>query len=323
MAYKHITVNLLQKRNFDNQRDFQSPEEDYNILKSLKVEDFNLQGLSEKVGFSNLVDLVMKYGYLKRVDNGRLRYNDLHSSFEHKGVTHFEANVSKKLDFSNVSLSNEQPVFFLSTWLKANLSLNKEYIDEVFYNDLLKPLQEVISMEEKDYNKLPELLYADFTDIKEVLWNLINLHSNLDFSPEVRDIFNNLVYNDMLPYIHKNGLDSFLLNISPTYFIESDTFSYENIYTRAVMASIVRSLNKDLSTLTKMVIYSYFSTKLDIVGMSAIRESKNSVLNDIAIYIAASFFRTKYYWAGIPLYELMKFFGGGYGDFVILIGYYR
>lgn len=323
MKYYDYSVNLLRDRVTTNPNELQEPAKDYAILKALGVKDFN-RGIDHRksgfrdikelaTSFNTLKDMLSFFGYLKRVD----KHGNRSDTEKDYGVSYCVKFASYLPRCSEISLSKEQPVFLLSTWVQACLNLNKTHINEHFEYNVLRPLREALATKPEDLHKITEPEGSDYIDPRGKLFRAIKCVDDEDIEK-----FNYLVYKVMIPSIQKDGLVNFILNIDPNLY-EEDNLYADNLYTQAVISSIFMSLHENLDLFTKMVITKFLSTRLDMYSTPTDKIVKEHEYVSLANYIRECFFLEKYFSLSVPIYEDFRFYLGHYGDFMILLGHIK
>lgn len=323
MKYYDYSVNLLRDRVTTNPNELQEPAKDYAILKALGVKDFDRGVVEKKPGFRDIKDLVTSFrtlkdvlyffGYLKRKDVHNFRFRDSKDF----GVSYCLNSTTYIPKCSEISLSKEQPIFLLSTWVDACLTLNKKHINDAFEYNVLKPLKEALATKPEDLDKITEPDGASYTDPRGKFFRVIK-----GFDEKYRDYINNQVYNVMIPTIKRDGLVNFILNINPKLYDEDNLYA-GNLYTQAVLSSIFMCVNENLDLFTKMVLTNFLSTRIDMFRFPNDNIMKEREYVALGMNIRDCFYLEKYYTLSVPIYEDFRFFTGYYGDFMILLGHIK
>lgn len=117
---------------------------------------------------------------------------------------------------------------------------------------------------------------------------------------------------EFIPYIEEYGLDTFILSI--------DTGRLKNdiLYRDAVDASILLSLDESLDAFTKLYLLFYYSSLVYLHEVSSVDVDAN--LLNVGTQILSIFFDNTYDGGMTPLPDIVKFFTGAYGDFVLVLG---
>lgn len=296
-------VNLLQQRGFvDDKYSVDSGTVEV-LLQRFGVVLFDLGKYFKLMGFKNLSELSRKYTYLKR------RYSNQGSDFK-VSCTSFVSNKYDTFDFSDISPSKEQPMFFLSSWVDALITYNKDAIDFYYKNYLFDEFERAVSINER-YRVNVNESELDSTYIK-----FYDIMSYKGFTGDKRKL-NHLVYMVMMSYASKYGVREFLLNL------ETFREGYDNnTFTTAVKAMLVfciRFAQNSPDTLARLLLLESINNLIDLnilVGVSTPREDYLCLNSPIV----NSFFSEFYKFGQVPVNELAKFYTGGYGDFLILVG---
>lgn len=323
MKYYNYSVSLLKDRMTANPNELQDPAKDYEILKALGVKDFDRDILNQKPGFRTvqdlgtsfrtLKDMLYFFGYLKRKDVHNSRFRDE----KDYGVSYSFDSDTYLPKCSEISLTNEQPVFLLSKWVEACLTLNKRYINDDFEYNVLKPLKEALATKPEDVDKITEPDDASYTDPRGKLFRALKA-----IDERYLDYINNQIYNVMIPIIKRDGLINFILNINPKLYSEDNLYS-DNLYTQAVLTSIFMCVDENLDLFTKMVLTNFLSSRIDMFRFPNDNIPKEREYVALDRCIRDSFFLDKYYTSSVPIYEDFRLFTGYYGDFLILLGYLK
>lgn len=287
------SVNLLQLRSSTEESLAFDSKELLELLRKNGVVPFDLGKRFRLMGFRTLDELAKKYTYLKNTSNDRLSYA-------------LSDNVD--VDYSSISPSKEQPMFFLSSWVESLLEHNKDAIEFYYRNYLLDNLNEAVKIDAERRVKLgdDESTYVQFYD----------LVAYKDFSGNKRKL-NDLVYFKMMHHVSQHGVRDFLLNI------ETFRADYDNAtFTTAVKAMLVwciRFEQNSSDTLAKFLLLECLNG-LCKFEMSAEISNLNEDYLCISRLIETSFFGESYEPFNVSANKLAEFYTGVYSDFLILIG---
>lgn len=298
------SVNLLQQRGFVDDKYSVDSGTVEGLLQRHGVVPFDLGKYFKLMGFKNLNELSRKYSYLKR------QYSSEGLDFP-VSCTFFTNNQYDSLDFSKISPSKEQPMFFLSAWVNALLTYNKDAIDFYYKNYLFDEFERAVSISERYRVNVNE------SELESTYIKFYDLVSYRGFTGN-KGKLNHLVYKVMMPYTSKYGVREFLLNI------ETFREGYDNnTFTTAVKAMLVfciRFAQNTPDTLARLLLLESLDNLIDLNIIEEVSTPREDYLC-LAYPIENSFFSEFYKDGNVPANELAKFYTGGYGDFLILVGY--